>query len=94
MIVLQIEHRVPHFDGWKKAFESDPINRKKSGVIQYSIFRLLNDPNYIVLDLQFETLQQAEDALTALRALWGKVEGQIMMNPQTRLLNLVETKQV
>ena len=94
MIVLQIEHRVPNFDGWKKAFESDPINRKKSGVVHYSIFRLLNDPNYIVLDLQFETLQQAEDTLTALRALWGKVEGQIMVNPQTRLLNLVETKQV
>lgn len=94
MIVLQIEHRVPNFDGWKKAFESDPINRKRSGVLNYSIFRPINDPNYVMLDLQFETLKEAEDTLASLRNLWSKVEGQIMMNPQTRILNLVETKQV
>jgi hypothetical protein len=94
MIVLQIEHKIPNFDGWKKAFESDPINRKRSGVVCYNIFRPTNDPNYVIIDLQFETLQEAEDTLTSLRALWSKVEGQIMMNPQTRILNLVETKQV
>ena len=94
MIVLQIEHRVPNFDGWKKAFESDPINRKRSGVLNYSIFRPVNDPNYVILDLQFETLKEAEDTLASLRDLWRKVEGQIMMNPQTRILNLVETIQV
>jgi hypothetical protein len=94
MIVLQIEHRVPNFDGWKKAFETDPINRKKSGVLNYSIFRPINDPNYVILDLQFETLKEAENTLASLRDLWSKVEGQIMMNPQTRILNLVETIQV
>jgi hypothetical protein len=94
MIVLQIEHRVPNFDGWKKAFESDPINRKKSGVLNYSIFRPINDPNYVILDLQFGTLKEAEDTLASLRDLWSKVEGQIVMNPQTRILNLVETIQV
>jgi len=94
MIVLQIEHRIPNYDGWKKAFESDPINRKKSGVLNYSIFRPIKDPNYVILDLQFETLKEAEDTLASLRDLWSKVEGQIMMNPQTRILNLVETIQV
>ena len=94
MIVLQIEHKVPNFDGWKKAFESDPINRKRSGVVNYNIFRPINDPNYVIIDLQFDTLQEAEDTLTSLRALWNKVEGEIMTNPQTRILNLVETKQV
>jgi hypothetical protein len=94
MIVLQIEHKIPNFDGWKKAFESDPINRKKSGVVYYNIFRPINDPNYVIIDLQFDSLQEAEDTLTSLRALWNKVEGQIMINPQTRILNLEEAKQV
>ena len=94
MIVLQIEHKIPNFDGWKKAFESDPINRKRSGVVNYNIFRPINDPNYVIIDLQFDTLQEAEDTLTSLRALWNKVEGEILTNPQTRILNLVETKQV
>lgn len=32
MLILQIEHKVPNYEGWKKAFDSDPISRKKSGV--------------------------------------------------------------
>jgi hypothetical protein len=94
MIVLQIEHKIQNFDGWKKAFDSDPINRKKSGVSRYRIFRPANDPNYIIIDLEFDELVQAEGALAALRNLWGKVEGEIMMDPQTRMLELIESTEV
>ncbi len=92
MIVLRIEHRVPNFEGWKRAFESDPIDRKRSGVKRYSIFRPVDDPNYVIIDLEFEVLAEAEDTLAALHILWGKVEGQIMMRPQTRMLDVVEAK--
>ena len=94
MVVLQIEHKVQSFDGWKRAFDNDPINRRKSGVLNYSIFRPINDPNYVLIHLEFSTITEAEDTLAALRNLWSKVEGQIMMNPQTRILDLVETIQV
>ncbi len=94
MIILQIEHKIPDFDGWKKAFESDPIDRKKSGVLSYSIFRPIDDRNYVIVNLEFDNLKQAEDTLAALRNLWEKVEGKIMMNPQTRILDLVETTDV
>lgn len=94
MIILRIEHKIPNFDGWKKAFESDPINRKKFGVRNYSISRPIDDPNYVIIDLEFGSLKEAEDTLAALRDLWTKVEGQVMMNPQTRILDLVETIQV
>ena len=62
MFILHIEHKVPNFDGWKKAFESDPINRKKSGVRRYNILRPMDDPNYVIIDLEFESLKAAEDA--------------------------------
>ena len=94
MLILHIEHKVPNFDGWKKAFESDPINRKKLGVRRYSILRPIDDPNYVIIDLEFESLKDAENTLEALRNLWNKVEGQVMMNPQTRILDLVETTDV
>jgi hypothetical protein len=32
MVILGIEHSVPNFDGWKQAFDSDPVGQKKSGV--------------------------------------------------------------
>ena len=94
MTILHIEHKVPNFDGWKKAFESDPINRKELGVRRYNILRPIDDPNYVIIDLEFESLKGAEDTLEALRNLWSKVEGQVMMNPQTRILHLVETTNV
>ena len=94
MIVLQIEHKIPNFDGWKKAFDSDPIDRKRSGVCRYSIFRPTNDPNYIIINLEFNELEKAESTLAALRNLWGKVEGKIMMDPQTRILDLVECTEI
>jgi hypothetical protein len=49
MPILQNEHKVAKFDGWKKAFDSDPVNRKKSGVRRYRIFRLANDPEKILI---------------------------------------------
>ncbi len=94
MIILQIEHKVQNFDGWKKVFESDPINRKKSGVRRYSIYQPIDDPNYVIINLEFDDQKEAENTLAALRILWGQLEGTVIMDPQTRLLNLVETKEI
>ena len=94
MVILQIEHKVANFEGWKKAFESDPVNRKKSGVRRYTILRPIDDPNYVIINLEFNNLKEAEDTLATLRNLWNKVEGQIMFNPQTRILEVVEAKDV
>jgi hypothetical protein len=90
MTTLRIEHKIPNFDGWKKAFESDPVNRRKSGVRGHRIFRPADDPNYVIIDLEFDNLADAEGMLVALHKLWDKVEGQIMFNPQTRILDMVE----
>ena len=93
-IHLQIEHKVPNFEGWKKAFDSDPVNRKKSGVRNYKIFQPVNDPNYVIIDLEFDNLKEAGDTLAALRKLWIDVEGKVMMNPQTRILFPAETADI
>jgi hypothetical protein len=92
MLILQIEHEVLNFDAWKKAFEADPVNRKKSGVLGYKIFQGVDNPNFVSIHLEFDNLKEAVDTLTALRKLWGDVEGKIMFKPQTRILNLVEAK--
>lgn len=91
MIILRIEHKISNFDGWKKAFDSDPIDRKKSGVLGYKIFRPVDDLNYVIIDLKFENINDAESVLSALHKLWGNLDGKIIFNPQTRILNIVET---
>lgn len=92
MYVLRIEHPVPNFEGWKQAFESDPVGREASGVRRYQILRAVDNPNYVLIDLEFDTLHQAEALLAGMRNVWGRVEGTIMMNPQARIVERVETK--
>lgn len=92
MYMLRIEHPVPSYEGWKQAFDSDPVGREKSGVRRYQILRPIDNPNYVIIDLEFDTAVQAEALLNAMRVVWGRVEGTIMMNPQAQIVEAVETK--
>ena len=91
MIVLQIEHQVPDFDGWKKAFDSDPLDRKQSGVRSYRVFTTINNPNYVIIELEFDNLPEAEKMLENLKKLWPQVEGKVMMSPQARIIETIES---
>lgn len=92
MCILRIEHPVPNYDGWKQAFDSDPVGREKSGVRRYQILRPIDNPNYVIIDLEFDTVSQAEALLAAMRVVWDRVEGTIMMDPKTRIVEAVEIK--
>lgn len=91
MYNLHIEHPVPDYENWKKAFDSDPVGRQKMGVRTYQILRAVDNPNFVSIELQFETAQQAEALLAAMRNVWKQVDGKIMMNPQARIAEIVET---
>jgi len=91
MYVLRIEHPVPDYAGWKKAFESDPAGRKKSGVRRYQILRPVDNPNYVMIDLEFDTTKEAEALLAAMRLIWGRVEGTAMSDAKVRIVEAVET---
>jgi hypothetical protein len=91
MYILRIEHAVADFDGWKKAFDADPAGRRKSGVHGYQIMRPVDDPNYVMIDLSFNTAKEAEALLAALRTLWGQAKGSILaQEPRTRIVEQVE----
>jgi hypothetical protein len=92
MYILRIEHPVPNYDGWKIAFDSDPVGREKSGVRRYQILRSVDDPNYVMIDLEFDTVRQAEALLAAMRLVWGRVEGTVMTDPKARIVEAVEIK--
>jgi len=93
MYILRIEHPITDFDGWKKAFEGDPVGREKSGVRRYRILRPVDDKKYVMIELEFEAADQAEALLAAMRKVWGRVQGTIMNNPQARIVEVVETKE-
>jgi hypothetical protein len=89
--ILRIEHPVPNYDAWKEAFDSDPISRGQSGVRRYRILRPTDDPNYIMIDLEFDSASEAEAVHSALRELWSRVG--VMHSPQARIVEAVESRE-
>ncbi len=93
MPTLHIEHQVADFEGWKRnAFDADPIGRAKAGVRTHRVSRGADDPNYVIVELEFRTLAEAEAMQTALRNLWRNPLVQIG-SPSARIIETVETKE-
>ena len=61
------------------------------GVRRYQILRSLDDPNFVVIDLEFDSKSEAEALLAAMRQVWSRVEGTVMRNPQAHIVEVVET---
>jgi hypothetical protein len=94
MPVLHIQHAVPNFEGWKRAFDSDPMDRKGSGVRRYHVHRSIGDPNFVMIDLEFDAQSEAERMLERLRQLWAGPGGAVMRNPEAWIIETVESKSV
>jgi hypothetical protein len=65
MPTLRIEHAVPSFEMWKQAFDSDPADRKGSGVNRYRISQGIDDPNFVTIDLDFNTAAAPRNCLNS-----------------------------
>ena len=91
MVVLQIEHSVASFDGWKQAFDADPVGRRQMGVRRYRILRPVTDPEYAIIELECDTAAEAERLLAAMREVWGRVQGTLIQTPEARITEVVES---
>jgi hypothetical protein len=45
-----------------------------------------------MIDLEFDTAAQAEALLAAMREVWGRIEGTIMTNPKSRIVEVADTR--
>lgn len=91
MATLQVEHAISDFEVWRQAFEADPVRRKESGVRRYRVLRPVDDPRYVKIDLDFESVAEAEAFRAALRELWssGRAAPALAGRPQTRIVEEV-----
>ncbi len=94
MPIVRIQHSVPNFDGWKRAFDADPINRKALGVRRYHVYRSVADSAFVMIDLETDSVADAENVLAKLRALWAGAGASVMRNPEAWIIETVESKVV
>jgi hypothetical protein len=93
--ILHIEHPVPDFNAWKKSFDDDPMDRKGSGVRRYRVLQATDDPNYVIIDLEFDSTSQAEALHASLRELWARVQPEGLIGASTaRIVETVESKEL
>ena len=60
MATLHIEHGISDFATWKRAFDGFADRRVQAGVTAQRIHQPEGDPHYVVLQLDFPTVGQAQ----------------------------------
>lgn len=72
MPILHIQHPVTDFDTWASAFDRFAEARRKAGVRAHRVLRPVDDPAYVVIELDFDTAEAAAAFLAFLRAnVWA-----------------------
>ena len=88
MYTLQIEHGIKDFGMWRAAFDQDPVDRVASGVVAHRINRPVDDPHYVVVELDFDSRAQAESLLARLQdTVWNTAAAPALRGaPKTRIV--------
>ena len=59
MAILHIEHEISDLATWLETFKRFAPAREQAGVQQAEVFQPADDPNYIVVNLRFESADAA-----------------------------------
>jgi hypothetical protein len=91
MFTLHIEHAISDFDTWHNAFDGFADMRRQSGVRSHTIRQPVEDPRYVLIDLDFDTTARAEHFLDLLRTrVWANRDNSPALAgaPITRILEI------
>jgi hypothetical protein len=75
MAILHIEHEISELTTWLDAFNKFAPAREQAGVRHTAVYQPADDPNYIVVNLKFDSVEAASNFRTFLRdAIWKSPE--------------------
>ncbi len=93
MTTLRVEHPIHDLKTWLTAFGRFADAREKAGVLSYRIHQPVADDKYIFIDLDFDTVEQAERFKTFLEVnVWSSPTASpgLAGTPKARVLVSVE----
>jgi hypothetical protein len=89
MATLRIEHPITDFGTWRAAFDRFDAARADGGALAARIHRPVDDENYVLVDLDFATADQAQRFEQFLRtSVWPAPDNAPALagTPVTRIL--------
>jgi hypothetical protein len=95
MTTLHIEHPITDLNVWFAAFDRFAEARAKAGVRAQRVLQPVDDPNYIVIDLDFTTTEEAQRFLSFLKnTVWSSTDTAPALagTPQTKLLQAAASR--
>jgi hypothetical protein len=95
MATLRIEHAITDLPTWLGAFGRFAEARERAGVRAHRIHRPADDERYILVDLDFETAEQAAAFQRFLEgSVWSSPEASPGLDgaPRARILTAVEDR--
>jgi hypothetical protein len=90
MPTLHIEHAITDFATWKAAFDRLAERRTQAGVLAEHVKQPVDDPRYVVIDLEFPTIEAATRFLRFLETqVWSSPSNSPALagSPVTRILS-------
>jgi hypothetical protein len=73
--ILHIDHPITDFETWVTAFGKFSDARRDAGVLSHRVLRPVDDPCYVVVDLEFDTDEAALAFRSFLRTVvWAVPE--------------------
>ena len=93
MVTLHIEYPVADFESWKSVFDLDPAARKQAGVRRHRISRPVDETDYVLIDLDFDSVDKAQSLLYTLQQMWGLIEEELPVNAQARVVKEIENRE-
>lgn len=94
MATLHIEHPITDFDTWRAAFARFAGARADGGVVAERIYRPVDDDSYVLIDLDFTTVDEARQFQHFLRSRVWSLPGNapaLAGDPVTRILHAEPT---
>jgi hypothetical protein len=91
MNTLRIEHPISDYAVWRPAFDAVSDARTKAGVRAHRVHRPDDDDHYVLVDLDFDTMEAATAFLGFLRTrIWSSPASSPALSgePVTRVLTI------
>jgi hypothetical protein len=89
MFTLSIEHAISDFPTWKQAFDRFAEARQQAGVVRHRIRRPVDEPHYLVIELEFDAQENADNFRQFLENIvWANRDASpaLIGAPETRIL--------
>ena len=91
MCTLLIEHSISDFDTWHDAFARFAARREEGGVMRERILQPVDDPHYVLVDLEFGTVEAAQRFQKFLETqVWSNPANSpaLQGNPRSRIAEI------